>query len=192
MLPSNWLRTEAAGGETTEVIGEDGTARLVQVLQVGDDDEVEIEFGNLRGSVDVENEPPEIKDFVLGPGRDFDDEEARFVEVEVTFSITDTDSHFPEPEDVPDIDRDGDYMPVVALVHDSQCYNSVEANGTASAVNGLTLRVGTIYCNGQPEFHLIRDDRDLAEIDDGYDVGNDFLCNFRRVRPVRQLYCLRP
>ena len=164
------VETEAAGGGTIEVIGADGIVRQVQVLQVDEDDEVEIEFGNLRSSVEVENEPPEIKDFVLGPGRDFDDEEARFVEVEVTFSITDTDSHFPEPEDVPDIDRDGDYMPVVALVHDSHCYNSVEANGTASAVNGLTLRVGTIYCNGQPEFHLIRDDRDLAEIDDGYDV----------------------
>ena len=99
------VESEAEGGETIEVIGEDGTARLVQVLQLGEDDEVEIEFGNLRGSVDVENEPPEIRDFVLDPGRDFDDEEARFVEVEVTFSITDTDSHFPEPEDVPDIDR---------------------------------------------------------------------------------------
>ena len=51
------VESEAEGGETTEVIGEDGTARLVQVLQVGEDDEVEIEFGNLRGTVEVENVP---------------------------------------------------------------------------------------------------------------------------------------
>ena len=49
------VASEAAGGETTEGIGEDGKARFVQVLQVDEDDEVEIEFGNLRGTVDVEN-----------------------------------------------------------------------------------------------------------------------------------------
>ena len=32
-------------------------------LQVGEEDEIEIEFGNLRGDVDVENEAPEISNF---------------------------------------------------------------------------------------------------------------------------------
>ena len=57
------VETEAAGGDTIEVIDADGIVRQVQVLQVDEDDEVWTEFGNLRGSVDVENGPPEFTYF---------------------------------------------------------------------------------------------------------------------------------
>ena len=159
------VASEAAGGETIEVIGADGTARLVQVLQVGEDDEVEIEFDNLRGSVDVENEPPEFDYFDPEHGSTLDDQDVDFV-----FAVTDANSGLPEPEDLPDRDGDEDYTPVAALVHDSQCYNSSQDEDGFAAVENLRLRDGAIYCFGQPEIHPIRDDRDFDEIDNGYDV----------------------
>ena len=159
------VASEAAGGETTEVIGEDGKARFVQVLQVYEDDEVEIEFGNLRGTVDVENEPPEFDYFDPEHGSTLDDQDVDFV-----FAVTDANSGLPEPEDLPDRDGDEDYTPVAALVHDSQCYNSSQDEDGFAAVENLRLRDGAIYCFGQPEIHAIRDDRDFDEIDNGYDV----------------------
>ena len=159
------VETEAAGGETIEVIGADGTARLVQVLQVGEDDEVEIEFDNLRGSVDVENGPPEFTYFQPDHGSTFDDQDVDFY-----ITVQDAESGLPEPEDLPDRDGDHDYTPVAALVHDSQCYNSSQDEDGFAAVENLRLRDGAIYCFGQPEIHPIRDDRDFDEIDNGYDV----------------------
>ena len=159
------VETEAAGGETIEVIGADGTARLVQVLQVGEDDEVEIEFGNLRGTVEVENEPPEFDYFDPEHGSTLDDQDVDFV-----FAVTDANSGLPEPEDLPDIDGDGDYTPVAALVHGSQCYNDPQTGVSLEAVDALTLHDGAIYCHGQPEVRLIVSDRDFDEIDNGFDV----------------------
>ena len=159
------VETEAAGGETIEVIGADGTARLVQILQVGEEDEVEIEFGNLRGTVDVENGPPEFTYFQPDHGSAFDDQDVDF-----SITVQDAESGLPEPEDLPDIDGDGDYTPVAALVHGSQCYNSSQDEDGFAAVENLRLRDGAIYCFGQPEIHPIRDDRDFDEIDNGYDV----------------------
>ena len=159
------VETEAAGGETLEVIGADGTARQVQVLQLGEDDEVEIEFDNLRGSVDVENGPPEFTYFQPDHGSTFDDEDVDFY-----ITVQDAESGLPEPEDLPDRDGDHDYTPVAALVHDSQCYNSSQDEDGFAAVENLRLRDGAIYCFGQPEIHPIRDDRDFDEIDNGYDV----------------------
>ena len=159
------VETEAAGGETIEVIGADGTARLVQILQVGEEDEVEIEFGNLRGTVDVENEPPEFDYFDPEHGSTLDDQDVDFV-----FAVTDANSGLPEPEDLPDIDGDGDYTPVAALVHGSQCYNDPQTSVSLEAVDALTLHDGAIYCHGQPEVRLIVSDRDFDEIDNGFDV----------------------
>ena len=132
--------TEAAGGETLEVIGADGTARQVQVLQLGEDDEVEIEFDNLRGSVDVENGPPEFTYFQPDHGSTFDDQDVDFY-----IKVQDAESGLPEPEDLPDRDGDHDYTPVAALVHDSQCYNSSQDEDGFAAVKNLRLRDGAIY-----------------------------------------------
>ena len=128
------VETEAAGGETLEVIGADGTARQVQVLQLGEDDEVEIEFDNLRGSVDVENGPPEFGDLEFEQDLDF-----QRVDVEFTFEVTDADSWFPEPEDFPDTDGDDKYTPATGLIHDSQCYGRESAGESLEAVDGLSL-----------------------------------------------------
>ncbi len=164
------VESEAEGGETTEVIGEDGTARLVQVLQVGEEDEVEIVFDNLRGSVDVENGPPEFGDLEFEQDLDF-----QRVDVEFTFEVTDADSWFPEPEDYPDTDGDDEYTPATGLIHDSQCYGRASAGESLEAVDGLSLQGGSIYCDGEPEIYPIRDDRDFDEINDGYSVRTSLI-----------------
>ena len=156
--------SESEQGETVEITGVNGVVRQVQVLVVHEMDEVVIAFDNLRSSLDVENIPPEIRDLEFE--QDLDYERA---DVEFTFEVTDAHS-LPEPEDFPDIDGDDNYMPVVGLIHDSQCYGSESAGESLEAVDGLSLQGGSIYCDGEPEIHYIRDDRDFEEIDQGYSV----------------------
>ena len=72
--------------------------------------------GNLRGDVDVENEAPEISNFAPEHESAFDDPD-----VEYTFTVTDSHSGLPEPEDLPDADGDDAYMPAVALISKGQC-----------------------------------------------------------------------
>ena len=157
--------SEAESGETVEITGADGEVLQAYVLAVEDEDEVVIGFDNLRASVDVENGPPEFGELEF-------EQELAFgsVDVEFSFEVTDVGSWLPEPEDLPDVDRDDNYMPVVGLVHDGQCYSSDGADESLEAVDGVLLNDGSIYCDGQPEIHLIRDDRDFEEIDDGYAV----------------------
>ena len=69
----------------------------VPALKADEEDEIEIEFGNLRSSLDVENEAPEITNFSPEHERAFDD-----ADVEYTFSVTDAHSGLPEAEDLPD------------------------------------------------------------------------------------------
>ena len=88
----------------------------VASLQVDEEDEVEIEFGNLRSSIDVENEAPEIDNFSPAHEMAFDD-----ADVDYAFTITDAQSGLPEPEDLPDMDGDDAYTPVVALISRAQC-----------------------------------------------------------------------
>ena len=90
-------------------------------LQVDEEDEIEIEFYNLRGDIEVENESPEISNFAPEHESAFDDPD-----VEYTFTVTDSHSGLPEPEDLPDADGDDAYMPAVALISKGQC----EGNGS--------------------------------------------------------------
>ena len=155
----------------------------VPALKVDEEDEIEIEFGNLRGSIDVENEGPEISNFAPEHEAAFDD-----ADVDYTFTVTDSNSGLPEPEDLPDNDGDADYTPVVALISAGQCETHA---GTAATVNtdGGTLSMvasinddESLYCPGTAQdgeydasgggygFAPIRDDKDFDEIDDGFDV----------------------
>ena len=165
MAPVMLVESEADIGETVAVTGANGQVRHVHLLAVNEEDEVEIEFDNLRGSVDVENGPPEFTYFQPDHGSTFDDQDVDFY-----ITVQDAESGLPEPEDLPDRDGDHDYTPVAALVHDSQCYNSSQDEDGFAAVENLRLRDGAIYCFGQPEIHPISDDRDFDEIDNGYDV----------------------
>ena len=159
------VESEAGSGETIGIIGADGLSRSVELLQVGDEDEVSIAFGDLRRTVDVENVPPEFDYFEPEHGSTLDDEDVDF-----EFRVVDEFSGLPEPEDLPDTDGDGKYMPVAALVHDSQCHNSPQSGDYLVAVENLRLSDGAIYCNEQPEVRMIVNDKDFDEIDNGFEV----------------------
>ena len=153
-------------------------------LKVDEEDEVEVEFGNLRGSVDVENEDPEISNFAPEHEAAFDD-----ADVDYTFTVTDDHSGLPDPEDLPDVDGDADYTPVVALISGGQCETHAGSADTVKTDGGtLSLAASinedeSLYCPGTAQdgeydasvgstygFAPIRDDKDFDEIDDGFDV----------------------
>ena len=70
---------DAAGNEMSVYMHGDGS---VARLQVDEEDEIEIEFYNLRGDVEVENEAPEISNFAPVHESAFDDPD-----VDYTFTV---------------------------------------------------------------------------------------------------------
>ena len=151
-------------------------ALQVPRLQVDEEDEIKIEFHNLRADIDVENEPPEISNVSPEHEAAFDD-----ADVEYTFSVSDDNSGLPEPEDLPDTNGDEDYTPVVGLVSDRQCVIDDPDDGVlARAIHiheseyldcGDNAQDGEYIANeGGWGFAPIRDDRDFDETSDGFDV----------------------
>ena len=186
----------------------DGT---VARLQVDEEDEIEVEFGNLRGDIDVENEAPEIGNFAPEHESAFDDPD-----VEYTFTVTDSHSGLPEPEDLPDPDGDDSYMPVVALISKGQCETADQDASAASKARRAKLIndgfevVGdmanisddeSLYCPGVEQdgeydasgagygFAPIRDDKDFDEIDDGFDVETTIVLRENRIFYVTFVAC---
>ena len=186
----------------------DGT---VARLQVDEEDEIEIEFGNLRGDIDVENEAPEIGNFAPEDGSAFDDPD-----VEYTFTVTDSHSGLPEPEDLPDTDGDDSYMPVVALISKGQCETAgQDASAESKARRAKLINDGfevvgdmanisddeSLYCPGVEQdgeydadiggygFAPIRDDKDFDEIDDGFDVETTIVLRENRIFYVTFVAC---
>ena len=151
-------------------------ALQVPRLQVDEEDEIEIEFGNLRADIDVENEPPEISNVTPEHKAAFDD-----ADVEYTFSVTDDNSGLAEPEDLPDRDGDADYTPVVGLVSDTQCViddpddgilaRSIHIHESEYVDCGDNKQDGEyIASEGGYGFAPIRDDKDFDETSDGFEV----------------------
>ena len=151
-------------------------ALQVPRLQVDEEDEIKIEFHNLRTDIDVENEPPEISNVSPEHEAAFDD-----ADVEYTFSVSDDNSGLPEPEDLPDTNGDEDYTPVVGLVSDRQCVIDDSDDGVlARAIHiheseyldcGDNAQDGEYIANESGwGFAPIRDDRDFDETSDGFDV----------------------
>ena len=158
----------------------------VPALKVDEEDEVEIEFGNLRDTVEVENEAPEVSNFAPEHERAFDD-----ADVDYTFTVTDDNSGLPEPEDLPDTDGDENYTPVVALISKSErrC-GPVLGRGNAPTDTDVVMNFAahiheddSLYCPGARcrtvstsrseggfGFAPIRDDKDFDDIENGYDV----------------------
>ena len=186
----------------------DGT---VARLQVDEEDEIEIEFGNLRGDIDVENEAPEIGNFAPEHESAFDDSD-----VEYTFTVTDSHSGLPEPEDLPDPDGDDSYMPVVALISKGQCETADQDASAASKARRAKLIndgfevVGdmanisddeSLYCPGVEQdgeydasgagygFAPIRDDKDFDEIEDGFDVETTIVLRENKIFYVTFVAC---
>ena len=176
------LSSDATPGDAAVYSGVKGG---VAALKVDEEDEVEVEFGNLRDTIDVENEAPEVSNFAPEHERAFDDPD-----VDYTFTITDDHSGLPEPEDLPDNDGDADYTPVVALISKSeggagQCSVATTPPKGADSVLSFAAHIhedDTLYCPGRAQdgeyvaseggfgFAPIRDDKDFDEIDNGYDV----------------------
>ena len=180
-------------------------------LQVDEEDEIEIEFYNLRGDIEVENESPEISNFAPEHESAFDDPD-----VEYTFTVTDSHSGLPEPEDLPDADGDDAYMPAVALISKGQCETAGSDASAASKarraelINGGFELVGdmanisddeSLYCPGAAQngeydadiggygFAPIRDDKDFEEIDDGFDVETTIVLRENKIFYVTFVAC---
>ena len=172
-------------------------------IKVDEEDEIEIEFGNLRGSLDVENEDPEISNFAPDHEAAFDD-----ADVDYTFTVTDSNSGMPEPEDLPDGDGDADYTPVVALISTGQCETHAGSAATVKTDGGtLSMAAGinedeSLYCPGTAQdgeydasvgssfgFAPIRDDKDFDEIDDGFDVETTIVLRENKTYFVTFIAC---
>ena len=180
-------------------------------LQVDEEDEIEIEFYNLRGDIEVENEAPEISNFAPEHESAFDDPD-----VEYTFTVTDSHSGLPEPEDLPDADGDDAYMPAVALISKGQCETAAQDDSAESKARRAKLikdgfeLVGdmanisddeSLYCPGAAQsgeydadiggygFAPIRDDKDFDEIDDGFDVETTIVLRENKIFYVTFVAC---
>ena len=173
----------------------DNPALQVPRLQVDEEDEVEIEFGNLRADVEVENEPPEISNFAPEHEDAFDD-----ADVDYTFTITDDNSGLPEPQDLPDGDGNDEYMPAVGLVSDKQCSITENEDGAlADAIHvheDMWLDCGANDQDGEYRaaeggfgFAPIRDDKDFDEIDDGFDVETTLVLVENQIFYVTYIAC---
>ena len=186
---------------------DDSVARL----NVDEEDEIQIKFGNLRGSLDIENEDPEISNFAPEHEAAFDD-----ADVDYTFTVTDSHSGLPEPEDLPDVDGDDAYTPVVALISKGQCEtvdndNSTESKARRAKLIGDGFEVvedteamldgESLYCPGDDQdgeydasgsgygFAPIRDDRDFDEIDDGFEVETTIVLRENKTYYVTFIAC---
>ena len=171
-------------------------------IKVDEEDEIEIEFGNLRGSLDIENEDPEISNFAPDHEAAFDD-----ADVDYTFTVTDSNSGMPEPEDLPDGDGDADYTPVVALISTGQCETHAGSAATVKTDGGTLSMAASInedeslYCPGTAQdgeydasgggfgFAPIRDDKDFDEIDDGFDVETTIVLRENKTYFVTFIAC---
>ena len=180
-------------------------------LQVDEEDEIEIEFYNLRGDIEVENEAPEISNFAPEHESAFDDPD-----VEYTFTVTDSHSGLPEPEDLPDADGDDAYMPAVALISKGQCETAPSDASAESKARRAELITGgfelvgdmanisddeSLYCPGAAQsgeydadiggygFAPIRDDKDFDEIDDGFDVETTIVLRENKIFYVTFVAC---
>ena len=193
---------DATDSASAEYRHSDGS---VARLKVDEEDEIEIEFYNLRGSVDVENESPEISNFAPEHEAAFDD-----ADVDYTFTVTDGLSGLPEPEDLPDTDMDADYTAVVALISRDQCETLPGTAAYGTTDDGDTLnkvaQVGggeSLYCPGKIQpgefdakghgygFAPIRDDRDFDEIDDGFDVETTIVLDENKTYYLTFIACDR-
>ena len=172
-------------------------ALQVPRLQVDEEDEIEIEYRNLRTDIDVENEPPEISNFAPEHEDAFDD-----ADVDYTFSVTDDNSGLAEPEDLPDKNGDEDYTPVVGLVSDRQCEIDDPGDGIlARAIHiheseyldcGDNAQDGEyIASEGGWGFAPIRDDKDFDETSDGFDVETTLVLAENEIFYVTFIACDR-
>ena len=201
---------ETASASATEAVYKHSDGNVAR-LKVDEEDEIEIEFGNLRGSIEIENENPEISNFAPEHEAAFSDPD-----VDYTFRVMDDNSGLPEAEDLPDVDGDDAYTPVVALISKGQCETA--DNGDSAASKALRAKLiadgfevvqdtegmldgSSLYCPGDEQdgefdakgtgygFAPIRDDKDFDEVDDGYDVETTIVLDENKTYYVTFVAC---
>ena len=181
-----------ADGDRNDPVYKDASGEVV-MLEADEEDEI---IFRLVGStappiaIDVENERPEFNNFMPEHEAAFDDGD-----VEYTFTIIDTVSGIPEPEDLAgDTDGDGDYMPLVAIISDSQCHSenpndkAYKMYGTRDEGN-LWLAGNSLWCKSKPEIRQVVDDRDFDEVDEGFEVATQIVLDENVVRYVTFIVC---
>ena len=132
-------------------------------------------------TIDVENENPEFNGFLPEHESAFDDGD-----VEYTFTVTDTVSGIPEPEDLSgDTDGDADYMPLVALIANGQCHTK-DPN---KPYKMYSYAGNSVWCESEPEIRQVVDDRDFDEIDDGFEVATKVVLPENQARYVTFIVC---
>ena len=132
-------------------------------------------------NVDVENERPEFTNFMPEHEAAFDDGD-----VEYTFTISDTVSGIPEPEDLPDANGDSDYMPLVALISDDQC--QLEAP-SEKGYSMFPYAGNSVWCKSEPTIWAVTDDRDFDEVDDGFEVDTKIVLDENEHHYVTFIVC---
>ncbi len=184
--------TTAAGGGSPVYMHTDGS---VARILVDEEDDIEIrliEKDSDNGYVDrkvapirveVENEAPEFNNFMPEHEAAFDDGD-----VEYTFTVTDSVSGIPEPEDLPDTNGDSDYMPLVALVSGGQCALE-KPEGKDHEQHNFAGNI--VWCEkaNPPQLWPITDDRDFDEIDDGFEVDTKIVLDENRHHYVTFVAC---
>ncbi|MYE54283.1 MAG: hypothetical protein F4X34_03690, partial [Chloroflexi bacterium] len=157
------------------------------VVRLEADEEDEVNF-RLVGStappinIEIENELPEFNNFMPEHEAAFDDGD-----VEYTFTVIDSVSGIPEPEDLADdTDGDKDYMPLVALISDSQCH-SEDPNDKAYSMHSYAGN--SLWCKSAPKIRQVVDDRDFDEVDEGFDVETKIVLDENVVRYVTFIVC---
>ena len=162
-------------------------------LKVDENDFMTIEFDILTAELGIDNEAPNFFGFRPEHGETVDDGD-----VDYLFTVTDSRSGFPNPEDLPDNDGDKDYIAVVAFISDEQCQTPIryELNGEPVwnadylLIEGLHAE-SEIACRNSAttETRLIVDDNDFDEIDHGLDVETTLVLPANGKRFVTFIAC---
>ena len=135
-------------------------------------------------TVEVENEEPEFNNFMPEHESAFDDGD-----VDYTFTVTDTVSGIPEPEDLPDGNGDADYMPLVALMTTQTVGQCHTENPNDKAYSDYDYAGNVVWCKSEPKVWTITDDRDFDEIDDGFEVDTKIVLDENEQHYVTFVVC---
>ena len=175
---------DGSDGDRNDPVYKDASGGVVR-LETDEEDEISVRLVGSTAppvTIDVENEDPEFNNFMPEHEAAFDEGD-----VEYRFTIIDSVSGIPEPEDLADdTDGDGDYMPLVAVISNSQCHSE---NPNDKAYSMHDFAGNSLWCKSAPAIRAVVDDRDFDEIDDGFEVSTKVVLNENVVRYVTFIVC---
>ena len=178
-------------GDRNDPVYKDASGGVVR-LEADEEDEIIFRLVGSTAppiSVDVENELPEFNNFMPEHEAAFDDGD-----VEYTFTVIDSVSGIPEPEDLTKDTADtadgkignDEYMPLVALISSSQCHSE---NPNDKAYSMHNYAGNSLWCKSAPSIRQVVDDRDFDEVDEGFEVSTKVVLDENVVRYVTFIVC---